>query len=402
MPERVVITSSGIISSLGTTADQILEGFQQTNICFEFSRDLENRVVCPVRNFDLTSFIGRYKNKRYLNRGAAFSVSAAAEAIRQAHIPCQDLAKAGLFVGAGPHLDISSEFPDIRAGTANWDKAPALWMLKFLPNTAASVIAQIFGIHGENSTISAACAASLQAVGEAFRKIRDGYLDIALAGGGDSRLNTGGLMAYQKAGALSRENHDPGAAIRPFDTDGTGFVPGEGGAFVLLESLGHARARGAEILGQVCGYGNTLDGHGMTAPEPEGLWSESAVRAALADAGISPGDIDVISSHGTGTPLNDTREADLIHRVFGSRPAVIALKSWIGHLSAACGAAELVICLMLMPRGYLPEIRNLALPRHPSVRFLQNPRTYFPKTMLIQNFGFGGQNCALVVRPWKK
>ncbi len=403
MSRRVVITSFGVVSSLGTTTDEILENIQAGNTNFQFSSTIENTPICPIEKFDLNDWVGRHKNKRYLIRGSAFAVGAAVEACRQANINSDQLTNAGLFVGAGPHLDITSEFPNIEDGEIHWKSMPALWMLKFVPNTAASMISQLLGIHGESSTLGTACTASLQAIGEAFRKVRDGYLDLALAGGGDSRLSSAGLMAYKKAGALSKESKDPTAAIRPFDASSTGFVPGEGGAFFLLESLEHAQQRKARILGEICGCGNATDGYAMTAPNPEGRWTQSAVIGALKDAGLSYEDIDLISSHGTGTPLNDAMEAKLIHHLFGNyRPAVMALKSWIGHLSAACGAVELALCLILAHAGYLPGIRNLKNPCHPSVQFVQAPRACSLQTLLIENFGFGGQNSALVVRLWKE
>ena len=277
----------------------------------------------------------------------------------------------------------------------------ALWMLKFLPNTPASAIARLTNVHGENITIGNACAASLQAIGEGYRKIKDGYLDMALVGGGDSRLSPGGLLAYEKARALHLESGDT-ITYRPFDKNRNGFVPGEGGAFFLLESMGNALARRAPIHAEICGFGNAIDGFNMTAPRPDGKYGEKAVTAALAEAGLSPSQIDVVSSHGTGTILNDEMEADLIHRIYGShRPLVIALKSWIGHLAAACGAVELAICLACLEHGFFPGIRNLESPCRDDIRWARESLSISPSTLVLENFGFGGQNCALVIKSWK-
>jgi 3-oxoacyl-[acyl-carrier-protein] synthase II len=404
MQNRVVITSIGIISSLGFSTEEILLSLGEGEPAFA-QPDFDPSVrVCPVGSeFDFRKFAGRYKNSRYLNRGAQFCVTSAMEAIRDAGLTEAMLSRAGLFVGTGPNLDIGSEFPDIRDGEMDRPSLAALWILRFLPNTPASSIADIAGIHGENATIATACSASLQAVGEAYRKIRCGYLDLALAGGGDSRLSPGGILAYKKAQALWTAQPDRSLDYSPFDKNRKGFVPGEGGAFFLLESLQHARIRGAKIIGEVCGFGASMDGYNMTAPQPDGKWGEKAVHSALDESGISPSRIDVVSAHGTGTPLNDEMEANLISRIFGEhKPFIIALKSWIGHLAAACGAVELAIGMTCMENGYLPEIRNLREPCLPDLNFVRSATNCSPETMLLENFGFGGQNAALVVKKWNE
>lgn len=403
MPNRVVITSVGVISSLGFSADEILGGLRQGYTAFHRPDTSAGVWACPVRqDYNPRQFTGRYKNARYLNRGAGFAVASAMEAVRRAYISEEVIEKAGLFVGTGPNLDIGGEFPEIRDGNLDRDDLSALWILRFLPNTAASAIADLAGTHGENATIGTACSASLQAIGEAFRKIKYGCMDFALAGGGDSRLSPGAILAYKKAQALWSGDGDGASEYSPFDRVRKGFVPGEGGAFFLLESLNHARARGARILGEICGFGASMDGYNMTAPEPGGRWAEMAVRSALADAGIPARDIDAVSAHGTGTLLNDAMEADLISRIFTDHaPRIIALKSWIGHLAAACGAVELAIGLVCMSESYLPEIRNLKNPCREDLNFVRSPSQVPVDTMLFENFGFGGQNAALVVRKWK-
>ena len=184
MANRVVITSIGIISALGFSAEEIVRNLQDDGAAFERPAFDDEVCVCPVGDgFRLKDFTGRYKNARYLNRGAGFSVAAAMSALKGAGLAEQMLAGAGLFVGIGPNLDLGGEFPEIRQGNLDRQTLAALWMLKFLPNTAASAISDLAGIHGENSTVGTACSASLQAIGEAFRKIKDGYLKVALAGG---------------------------------------------------------------------------------------------------------------------------------------------------------------------------------------------------------------------------
>ncbi|MDP2268464.1 MAG: beta-ketoacyl-[acyl-carrier-protein] synthase family protein, partial [Deltaproteobacteria bacterium] len=158
---------------------------------------------------------------------------------------------------------------------------------------------------------------------------------------------------------------------------------------------------GAKIYGEVCGYGTSLDGYSLTAPDPAGHWQEAAVRAALQEAGLAPAEIDLVAAHGTGTMLNDVMEAQLLARIYGGQtPYVVALKSWIGHLSVACGAVELALCLLLMQSRYLPEIRNLINPCHTGINFVTQGQTVAPGTVMLENFGFGGQNCALIMKVY--
>ncbi len=399
MKRRVVLTSMGVISSLGKSPEEIRSSLLEGRSVFERPDFEPEVVVSPVRDFELRRYTGTFKERRYLNRGAAFALAAALDAVRGAGLTREMLAEAGLFVGVGPHLDIGTEFPHITGGKMERSKVDALWILRFLPNTAASVIAKSCGIRGENLTVGTACAAALSAVGEAFRRIRYGYLDCALAGGGDSRAYPGGILAYKTAGALFRGEGDPDQASRPFDENRGGFVSGEGGAFFVLEERDHALERGAPILGEISGYGSSIDGYRMTAPAPDGKSAAQAVRKALAEADVLAEEIDFVVTHGTGTVLNDQVEAKIIRDVFpGRTPALIALKSWIGHLSTACGAVELAITLAAQGMGYLPKIRNLEQPCERGIDFVHTGRHVRGKTFIIENFGFGGQNAALVIK----
>ncbi|MBW2216940.1 MAG: beta-ketoacyl-[acyl-carrier-protein] synthase family protein [Deltaproteobacteria bacterium] len=399
MRKRVVITAMGVCSSLGNSEEQIIDNLTKKNVSFSRHPFDDELVVSPVQDFNIRDIIGRFKERRYLNRGAQFCVATAIEAIKNSGIKEEVLAEAGLFMGTGPNLDMGGEFPEILKGKIDREDLMALWMLRFLPNTAASAIAKYYGIHGENLTITTACAASLQAIGEAFRKIKDGHLNLAFAGGGDSRLSPGGILAYKKANALYTGSGDPEKASRPFDVARKGFVPGEGGAVFLLEEMEHARRRGVLILAEVCGYGSSIDGYNMTAPEPSATWGEKALLSALQEAAMSPGDIDVVSAHGTGTPLNDEMEAGLLGRVFEKQAFfVIAIKSWIGHIAAACGALELAVVLACLKHNYLPEVRNLDEPCHGEINFVRQGTASSAETVLLENFGFGGQNSALIIK----
>jgi 3-oxoacyl-[acyl-carrier-protein] synthase II len=402
MLNRVVITGTGIVAPLGYDHQQIIAAIKSGQTNFIRSDVDSDCVICPIKGFNLLNYTGKFKNRRYLSDAAAFSVAAAIMAINDASLSRNSLAHAGLFIGAGPNLNIEKEFPDICNGTAKWSNIQALWLLKFLPNTAASIIAQLAGIHGECETLGTACAASLQAIGSAYRKIKDGYLDLAVAGGGDSRLNKGALMAYKKAHSIYCGTGHPEKACRPFDQHRNGFVSGEGAAFIVLESLAHAKRRGATIIAEIVGFGASMDGYQMTAPHPEGIYARQAIEKAIEGANLNNQKIDLIAAHGTGTQLNDIIEAEIINNMFVSeKPHVIALKSWMGHLAAACGAAELTVCLACMKHSFIPEIRNLSQPCHPHVNFANASSNESFKTFLLENFGFGGQNCAIIVTQFQ-
>ncbi|MCG8533294.1 MAG: beta-ketoacyl-[acyl-carrier-protein] synthase family protein [Desulfovibrionales bacterium] len=403
MRQRVVITGTGYTTSLGCTPESIEHTVRHDTPAFAASTHLDGCMECPVVGFDLTTTTGRWKHKKYLPRGAQFALASALRAVDDSRIPQNLLEDAGLFIGTGPNFDMGSDFPNITDGNMDTQSLAALWMLRYLPNTAASAISQFLHIHGENATIGTACSASTQAIGEAYRKIKDGYLTTALAGGGDSRISHGGLLAYKKAQALWDKGGNPQNACRPFNNDRSGFVVGEGGGMFVLESLEQAEDRGATILAEVLGFGVTMDAHTMTAPHPDALYAEKAVRTALAEADMPPDAINLISAHGTSTHLNDQAEADMLARVFYTKdatatPLTVAIKSWVGHCTAASGAVELSVLLALRQRGILPPVRNLRNPCSQHVQFVQNRMPCSGQFLLLESFGFGGQNSALVLK----
>lgn len=377
---RVVITASGFVLPLGRDEAGLLAGLDAPHGPFVAASQDPEVAVCPIPDFDLKTHTGRFKDARYLTRGQQLCLAAAILAVELSGLDPTALDQAGLFLGLGPNLEAGPRV----------DKA--LWLLDYLPNTAAAAMAKVLGVHGENLTILTACAASTQALGQAFRAIRHGLTDVALAGGGDSRLSAPGIAAYKQAGVLATNWHRPELACRPFDRARSGFAIGEGGAMFVLESLEHAQSRGATILAEVTGAASSLDGHALTGPDPTGR----AARQAVARCQSEPGA--VIVAHGTGTVLNDAIEAEIL--VASAPLAVVAFKSRIGHLAAACGAAELALALACARRGLFPAIANLDNPQRPDLPFLREPTRLAPKTLFIQSFGFGGQNACLEVRPW--
>ena len=388
MKKRVVITEVRVISAVGSTLEQISHSFRRG--LFPAIRDH----VIPVENFELKHFTGRNKDIKYLSRGNQFAAACALEAART--LPAEDRAGAGLFLGAGPNLDLTQV------------SANALWLLNYLPNSAANFVTKTAGIHGESATLGSACAASLQAIGLAYEKVAAGGLRFALAGGGDSRLSAGGLKSYRDCRALfSRETAgdlDPNEHYAPFSSGRYGFIPGEGGACFLLESLESALERKVHIYAEIAGAGASCDGFNMTAPQPEGAYAKIAVSKALAMAGLPPGGIDAVAAHGTGTELNDQAEGRALGDIFGAAPYILSLKSWIGHLASACGAVELALCLSVLRDKVLPPVRNLAGKKRmpgPPLNYVTSAVTSDIRHLLVENFGFGGQNYALVLEKWE-
>lgn len=378
---RVVVTACGTMLPAGRSFAEIGATFAADANLFCKSAIDPDVTVCPIHDFDLKVYSGRFKNSRYLSRAQQLTLAAALLALQNAALARDNLNQCGLFLGVGPNLE------------AHPAAGKALWLLDYLPNTLASVIAQLTGIRGENTTLMTACAASTQAIGQAWFAIHHGLCELALAGGGDSRLSIPGIQAYKAAGVLA--TGPARQACKPFDSERTGFAIGEGAAIFVLESLEHATRRNADILAEICGAGSSLDGVGMTSPDPDGHSAAEAVDKALHGH-----QADMILAHGTGTQHNDAMEANLIRRMHPRAQAIAAFKSWIGHLAAGCGAAELALGLACTTCSMFPRIRNLQKPCMSQLPFLQNTQKLTPKTLMLHSFGFGGQNAALLIRPW--
>lgn len=419
---RVVLTGAGICSAAGHSLAEVAAFFAGNGSPFVPSAafGLPGYAVCPVApphedGLGVDEAAGRlrtWRRRACVQRGGRFALAAALRAVKDAGFsPSRPLPpETPVLAALGPMLDAAGEsglFP-LRQAEAEGVGEPAdavapglaaLWLLRWLPNTACAALNQLLGLHGEALTVNAACASATQALGRAFRRIATGEAERLLVMAGDSRLSAHGLLGYAKARALCRRSAATASlGPRPFAPDGDGFAPGEGGAAFVLESLDAARARGARILAEVRGYGASCDGGALTAPDPSGRYAEAAVRAALQQAGYAPEDIRWIAAHGTGTALNDPMEAALLARLFGDGPAVLALKSWIGHTSAACGALELACVLGCREAGYLPPIRGATVFVRPDVRFVHTAAPFPGPEGLVESFGFGGQNAALALR----
>jgi 3-oxoacyl-[acyl-carrier-protein] synthase II len=272
-----------------------------------------------------------------------------------------------------------------------------------MPNAAAGSVAIHYGLGGPNFATASACAASSHAIGTALMMLRAGMADVMLAGGAEAALNRLGLAAFCAARALSVRNDAPAQASRPFDRDRDGFVLGEGAGVLVLEPLERARARGATILAEVAGFGASDDAHHMTMPEPEGLGAVRALRAALHDAEIAPEEVQVVSAHGTATPLGDVAETKALKQTFGEharRLWITATKSQVGHLLGAAGVIGAIASILALDRGVVPPTINLDTP-DPACDLDYVPNTAREsdaRVAIASSFGFGGHNATLVFR----
>jgi 3-oxoacyl-(acyl-carrier-protein) synthase len=269
----------------------------------------------------------------------------------------------------------------------------------------SGLLAQAFGRPGQSLTNCSACAAGAQAIGHSFHAIRSGYFELAVCGGFDSMINPLGVGGFQLLGALTTDNERGPNACRPFDSTRKGTVLGEGAAIFVLEPFEKVKAEGKEILGEMVGYGSTLDAYSLSAPDPDGDGAARTMIMALSDAGIPPSEVRHINTHGTGTQLNDEVEAKAIRRVFTEtweKIPVTATKSMTGHLIAAAGPIELGACLLPLIRGVIPPNASLERVAQGCELFhVMEPGTPFEGEYVLTNsFGFGGQNVSLVVRRY--
>jgi 3-oxoacyl-[acyl-carrier-protein] synthase II len=264
-----------------------------------------------------------------------------------------------------------------------------------MPNAAAGNVAMSLGIHGPGFSVASACATGAHALGEARAMIERGVADVVVAGGSEAAMTSLCIAAFRRMGALSTDG-----VSRPFDARRDGFVIGEGAGVLILEREEHAAARGAKSFGRIVGYGASNDAFDMVQPDADGAGAQSAMRAALTDAGVAPADIGFISAHGTGTPINDRVETLAIRALFGEdAPPISSTKSAIGHLLGAAGATEALVCVETLHRALMPPTINYEVPDPEcDLDYITDGARAAPdlKLALSNSFGFGGQNACLV------
>jgi 3-oxoacyl-[acyl-carrier-protein] synthase II len=361
-----------------------------------------------VRGFEPAEHMDR-KDARRMARFAQLAVAAAKQAIEVAALDLGsvDRTRAGTLCGTGggslPETDQAMRTILERGGL----KVDPLYMAKFLPNMAAANMSIQLGLFGYTNTVTTACAAATQAIGDATEVIRRGDADVMIAGGSEAGISELGLAAFCAMRALTTSyNDEPERASRPFDRDRDGFAPAEGAGMLVLESLAHARARGAEPLAEVLGYGVTADARFLVAPPDDGEGAARAMRAALSDASVAAEEIDYISAHATATDIGDRAETRAVRAVFGERAyqvPISSFKSQVGHLLGAAGGVESVIAVQTLRHNMLVPTLNLEH-ADPECDLDYVPLTARPhevRTVMKNSFGFGGQNAVLILRRWE-
>jgi len=431
---RVVVTGTGWITPLGHD----IEGVWKRLLAAESgmapitrfdARTFPTTFAAEVRDYDVAGFVKDPAVHRTAGLNSQFALGAASQAWRQAGLDRaapRDPRRVGLYLGAGEGVLDTENY--VGSNLAGWDAASGKvdgrrWAEAALrrmtpareieqePNMPLAHLAREFNARGPAYNCLTACAASTQAIGEAFSILRRGDADVMIAGGTHTMIHLLGVTGFNRLTALSEFEGDPTEASRPFSLDRSGFVMGEGSGMIVLETLEHAQARGATPLCEVVGYGSSCDAYRITDIQPEGRGAAVAMEAALRQAGIDPSSrgadgrppVHYISAHGTGTKENDSIETKAVKRVFGEGARQIpmsSIKSMMGHLIAAAGSVEFITCVLAIRDGKVPPTRNLRTPDPDlDLDYVPNAARQVPVDVCVSNnFGFGGQNDSLVVR----
>ena len=408
-PCRVVITGLGAVTPIGNTvADYWTRLSQGTNgvapiTLFDASHHA-CRFAAEVKHFDPSGFIDAKEVKRW-DRFSQFGVVAAKQALAHSGLELTDAnrQRVGVIIGAGVGGLLTMETQAHVLNAKGPGRVSPFTVPMMIPNMASGLAAIALGAQGPSSAVATACAAGSNAIGDAFRLIQHGYADAMVCGGAEAAITPLGVAGFASAKALSFRNDDPATASRPFDAERDGFVIGEGAGILVLESLASAQARGAEILGEIIGYGTTCDAHHITSPIPGGVGGARAMALALQDGKLNPEDVDYVNAHGTSTPANDSNETAAIKTALGARAQripVSSTKSMTGHLLGGSGGIEAVACTLAIRHGLIPPTINYQNP-DPACDLDVVPNRAREQTIecvLSNSFGFGGHNVCLAFR----
>ena len=408
---RVVVTGIGAITPLGESAAEFWEGLKAGRsgvgpMTLADPTDYPCRIAGEVTGFDPENYVEKREARR-LARFSQLAMAAASEAMAMAGLSAAnvDAERMGVYLGNGnggfPTIDESMRVLVERGGM----RMSPFFFPMILPNMAAANVSRLFGARGPSSTITTACAASTQSIGDAAEVIRRGAADVMIAGGAEAGISQLGLAGFCVMRALSARNENPEGASRPFDAGRDGFVPAEGAGILVLEALERALRRDAPILAEVAGYGASSDASHQFQPDEDGAGAARAIRWALEDAGVAPNEVDYINAHGTSTPLNDASETLAIKRAFGDTAYGIPIsstKSMIGHALGGAGGMEAVACVQTLRDGVIHPTINYETP-DPACDLDYAPneaRRADVNIALSNSFGFGGQNACLLLRRY--
>ncbi len=406
---RVVVTGLGAITPIGNTVEEfwknLIAGKSGAGPITKFDTSRHKvRFACEVKNYDPLDHFDR-KEARRNEPFVHYALIASREALKESGLDITEIGpeRIGVLIGSGiGGLNVLEEQAKVLIEKGP-DRVSALLIPRLIPNIAPGQVSISLGLKGPNSCVVTACATATHAIGDAANIIRRGHAVAMLAGGTEAAITPLGIAGFQNMRALSGRNETPETASRPFSKDRDGFVMGEGAGILLLEEYEHAKARGARIYGEVAGYGMTGDAFHITAPEQTGQGAQAAMRMALEDAAIEPGEIAHINAHGTSTALNDKVETYAVKQVFGEHAQKLVMssnKSCVGHLLGAAGGVEAVASLKAIEQDIVPPTINYS-EKDPECDLdyaVDGARRMPVNAVLSNSFGFGGHNATLVFR----
>ena len=411
MKRRVVVTGIGAVTAVGHGKDNFWNSIKEGKCGIDFvtrfdAADYTCRVAAEVKDFDVTEYIDRKEAKR-MDTFTQFAVAGTKMAIEDAKVNFDkiDSNRVGVIIGSGiGGIETFEEQYKVLLSKGPGRVSP-FFIPMMISNMAPAQIAIMTGAKAINETVVSACASSTNAIGDAFRKVRDGYVDMIITGGTEASITPLSFAGFCSMKAMSTRNDDPASASCPFDLNRDGFVMGEGSGILVIEELEHALKRGANIVAEIVGYGATNDAYHITAPAPNGEGGARAMEFAIEDAGISVEDIDYINAHGTSTPYNDKYETDAIKTVFGEHAyklAVSSTKSMTAHMLGAAGGVEAIICSMALKDGFVPGTMNYKTPDTDcDLDYVQNKgRKQDIKYALSNSLGFGGHNATIILKKY--
>jgi 3-oxoacyl-[acyl-carrier-protein] synthase II len=413
LTRRVVVTGLGLVTPVGndveSTWSALLAGTPGAAPIKKFDpSSLAVRFACEVKGFDPLRYMDKKEARRY-DLFAQFALGAAHQAVTQAGLergaPSAD--RIGVVIGSGiGGMQTYEENCKIFL-TKGPDRVSPFFVPMFIPDIAAGLVSIRYGLKGPNFATVSACASSAHAIGESFNLIRHGFADAMVTGGAEASITGLTVAAFANMKALSTRNDSPETASRPFDRDRDGFVLGDGGAVVVLESLEHAEGRGARILGELLGYGASGDAYHITSPAEHGEGAQRAIRACLADGAIDPTRVGYVNAHGTSTEQGDIAETEAVKAVFGDHARRLVFgstKSMTGHLLGAAGALEFAVSLLAVTCGVIPPTINQFNP-DPECDLDSAPNRKVDRQVdvaISNSFGFGGHNVTLAVSGYRQ
>ncbi len=408
MKRRVVITGLGAVTPLGNTVESTWNAVRRGECgigpitLFDASAQ-KVQIAAEVKDLAMEEFVDKRELRR-MDRYTQLAMVAAHEVMRSSGLDMEEenTSRCGVLVSSGIGGLGTIEREHAKGEEKGFDRVSPFFIPMVISNIAAAHIAIQYGFHGMCSCAVTACASGSNAIGDSFRLIRDGYADVMLCGGAEATITPLSIGGFTSMKALCTSN-DPERASIPFDKERSGFVMGEGAGMLILEDYDHAVARGANILGEIVGYGANCDAYHITAPSPDGAGAAKCMLEAIADAGLTPADIGYINAHGTSTPMNDRGETTAIHTAFGEHAGklmVSSTKSMTGHLLGASGAVEAILCTLSLRDGFIPATIHYRVPDEEcDLDVVPNEgRNVQVDYAMSNSLGFGGHNATLIFK----